>query len=325
MKKSLLVHIAVMVVAAVAGYLIAIQLTADQETISPEKKDLTKAPIAGFHKITSDVKWMLFIQHLGSLDSIDEKSAPEVNKRLEELIKLDPNFEPLYKEGVLSLSSATPDQAVKILDKACHVDHLKTNWQIPFYAGFVLSHYSKPADYAGAANYYMMAIQRSGDKPESYIISNYLRSKAKALLADKDSKIQNENYALLKVLYDEWTSQAATMKEMGGAAAGQANAQNPAGAGSGYIPDIVERLLKAAQELKNSESPTAEDLAFVAKVRGEVLAGQHLCDKCLTPYGPGEKFCGKCGSDVKVYGICAKCGAVVKGDFCSSCGTKVAK
>lgn len=318
MKKSLLTHIALMVVAIVAGYYLAVDLTARQEKITPEKKDLSKAPIAGFQKFAADVKWMFFINYLGSLKTVDDTNLTEVTKRLEEIIAYDPNFESAYKDGVLSMSVADPAKTVEILNKACQNEYLKNNWQIPFYAGFVISHHAKQPDHKEAAKFYLMAIQRAGDKPEAYLINSYLRAKAASLGQGKDDK-----FTMLQVLYDEWKTQARARRDVG-EAGGASIAGGEIATGNG-IPDLTDRLLKAAQEIKNSEKPTAEMLSLVEEIRGKVLAGQHLCLKCLTPYAAGDKFCSKCGADVKVYGTCLKCGEVLKGDFCSSCGTKAKK
>ncbi len=317
MKKSLLTHIALMVVAIVVGYYLTVNLTERQEKITPEKKDLSKAPIAGFQKFAADVKWMFFINYLGSLKTVDDQNLPEVTKRLEEIIAYDPNFESAYKDGVLSMSVADPAKTVEILNKACQNDYLKNNWQIPFYAGFVISHHAKQPDHKEAAKFYLMAIQRAGDKPEAYLINSYLRAKAAAKGQGKDEKL-----TMLEVLYDEWKNQAHARRDIGEAGAPIGSGDISTGSG---IPDLTDRLLKAAQEIKNAESPTPEMLSLVEEIRGKVLAGQHLCIKCLTPFAAGDKFCSKCGADVKVYGTCAQCGAVVKGDFCSACGAKAKK
>ncbi len=319
MKKSLLLHIALMVVAIACGYYLAAVLTAKQEGITKEKKDLAKTPIAGFHKFAADVEWMFFINYLGSLKTVDDSNLGEVTKRLEKIISYDPNFDKVYQDGVLSMSVADPATTVKILEKACENDYLKSNWQIPFYAGFVLTHHEKNPDYKAASKFFLMAIQRSGDKPEAYIVNSYLRAKAKEKGLDKDEKL-----AMLQVLYDEWKTQSKVRRDgvgEGGAPMAMGEVPPPSG-GTGIIPDLTERLLKAAQELKSSENPTKEMLSWVDKVRSDVLSGQHLCGSCLTAYAAGDKFCSKCGAEVKVWGTCKSCNAVLKGGFCSSCGAK---
>jgi len=318
MKKSLLLHIALMVVAIAFGYYLAATLTAQQEGITKEKKDISSTPIAGFHKFAADVEWMFFINYLGSLKTVDDSNLAEVTKRLEKIISYDPNFDKVYQDGVLSMSVADPETTVKILEKACENDFLKTNWQIPFYAGFVMTHHAKKPDYKAASKFFLMAIQRSGDKPEAYIVNSYLRAKAKEKGLDKDEKL-----SMVQVLYDEWKNQAKARKD--GMGEGGGIPSGDIASGNGVIPDLTERLLKAVQELKSSENPTKEMLSWVDKVRSDVLAGQHLCGSCLTPYAAGDKFCAKCGTEVKVWGTCKTCGAVLKGNFCSSCGAKSGK
>jgi hypothetical protein len=315
MKKGVLTHIALMVVAIVVGFYLASYLTKQQEEIVPEKKNISKAPIAGMHKFAADVKWMFFINYLGSLKSVDGDNSKEVSKRIEEIISYDPNFESIYKDGALSLSVEAPEKTVEILKKACDNDYLKNNWQIPFYVGFIIMHHEKKPDFNEAAKYFLMAIQRSTDR-QDYLANNYFRAKA-ASLGGKDDKL-----VMLQVLYDEWKKQAVANKEMAGEPGQIVSRESRDGLSASVIPDLTERLLKAAQEIKNSEKPTKEMLALVDEIRAKVLVGQHLCSKCLTPYAAGEKFCSKCGTQVPVYGVCSKCGAILKGDYCGSCGTK---
>jgi hypothetical protein len=315
MKKGLLPHIALIVVAVGFGWYLADNLTKRQLDIDKARADLANSPIAGFHKFASDIEWMFFINYLGSLKTVEGDNIPEVTKRLEKIIALDPNFAQVYQDGVLSLSVADPEKTVLLLEKACDNDYLKTNWQIPFYAGFVVSHHEKKPNYAKAAKFFQMALQRSGSKPESYIVNSFLRAKAKEMYPDKDDK-----FAMLKILYDEWKKDFESKRkgmapDVGGGAFAPETMMN-----TSIIPDLTERLLKAAQEAKNSESPTPELLSLVSEIRQKVLAGQHLCPNCLAPYAAGDKYCSTCGKPVDVWGICKKCGAVLKGKFCPACG-----
>lgn len=316
MKKSLLIHIVLMAVAVAAGSSLATYLSTQQMEITKEKKDLANSPIAGFHKFAADVEWMFFINYLGSLKTVDNTNLNEVTKRLQRIISYDPNFEKVYQDGVLSMSVADPEMTVKILKQACDNDYLKTNWQIPFYAGFVMTHHAKAPDHAEAANFFQMALQRAGDKPESYIVNSYIRAKAKTL------NIKEEKLAILKVLYDEWKKERDTKKDVSAT-----NGETGAAISGSAIPDLLGRLLKTAQEAKNSDDPKPSEnlLKFIDQIRSEVLTGQHLCGNCLTPSSPGEKFCSSCGNKIELWGICPKCGAVLKNGagFCGACGQSV--
>jgi tetratricopeptide (TPR) repeat protein len=312
MKKSLLVHVIVMVVAMVCGAFLAKHLYKEQFQVDPSLKDVSNVPIAGMHKFASDVDWMFFINYLGSLKKVDNDNIDDITQKLETILAYDPNFEKAYQVGVMSLSVEAPEQAVKFLEKACDSKNkkLQNNWKLPFYAGFILTHHMKEPDYAKALKFYKMAIKRSSGKPESYVVNSYLRALAHTQMKEGEKDLQP---AMLRVLFNEW--------KMGSMADGFGSMDVAGNTGS-MIPDLDSRLLKAMQEAKKA-APNNKDLGvMVEEIRTKVLVGKHLCDKCLTPYGPGEKFCSCCGNELKVYGVCPKCGTIMKGDFCTKCGYK---
>ena len=320
MKKDTVVRGLLMIVSLAAASWLALRLTPMQNEISREKKSLTKAPVAGLHKFLADVAWMRFVNFAGGLSTIDTTNVDKVSAMLKNIIAYDPNFLDSYQCGVLSISNADPKLAVKILSDACSNEHLKHNPQIPFYAGFILSRtivdqnnpdkiLSKP-DYAAATRFFRMAIQRS-PQPESYIISNYIRSKAKLRGGD-------EYYAMLAVLYDEWKMSKAGKEER-------------LDADYCRIPNIEARLMRAAREAKypvdddgRPVKPSKATLELVAKVQKEVFADNHLCENCITSTRPGDKFCVVCGKPVKQWGVCTKCGHILPGSpkFCPACGGK---
>ena len=59
MKKGTIIHVVVMVVAVIAGTMLAIKLNNDQRALIPEKAELAAIPVGGFHKFAADVEWML--------------------------------------------------------------------------------------------------------------------------------------------------------------------------------------------------------------------------------------------------------------------------
>lgn len=320
MKKDTVVRALLMIVSLAAASWLALFLTPMQNEITLEKKSLTKAPVAGLHKFLADVAWMRFVNYAGGLATIDTTNVDKVSAMLKNIIAYDPNFLESYQSGILSISNADPKLAVKILSDACSNDHLKHNVQIPFYAGFILSRtivdqnnpdkvLSEP-DYAAATRFFRMAIQRC-QQPEPYIISNYIRSKAKMLGGD-------EYYAMLKVLYDEW--------KMSRAKKGEFMEMDFC-----HIPDIQQRLMRAAREAKypvddngRPVKPSKASLELIAKVQQEVFADNHLCTRCITPTRPGDKFCTVCGLQIPVWGTCSQCKAVIpdRVNFCPACGKK---
>jgi len=254
---------------------------------------------------------MLFINYMGGLKSVDQDNVKDVIQRLEKILGYDPSFEKAYQVGVLSLTNEAPDKAVEILDKACRNDELKNNWQLPFYAGFILTHAYNFIKETGTAvelrerkiqrakkavKFFEMAIKRSS-KPEQYVINSYIRAQAKAMNPD------NDKMAALEVLFNEWNKQQGNREmEMS------------------IIPDLNQKIIKAAQELKENFPDDQKAKVLIDGVIKKVFKDQHICQKCLFAYAPGDKFCLKCGEKVEVYGICPKCNSVLKGQFCSSCG-----
>jgi len=320
MKKDTFFRLLIMVVSLALASWLALFLTPMQNEITQDRKSLTKAPVAGLHKFLADVAWMRFVNYAGGLSTIDTTNVDKVSALLKSIIAYDPNFLESYQSGILSISNADPKLAVKILEEACSNRHLRHNPQIPFYAGFILSRtivdqndpdkvLSAP-DYAAATRFFRMAIQRS-PHPESYLISNYLRCKAKM-------RGGNEYHARLEVLYEEWKMARAVRRDF----------HDPDFC---RIPDLEPRLMRAARDAKypvdddgRPAKPSPETLKLVAKVQQEVFARNHLCETCITPTRRGEKFCTVCGQPVKVWGTCSRCNHVLpeSANFCPECGLR---
>jgi len=313
MNKRLAVYLIVLIVAVVAASFLSANLVVMQKSFCPEKDNLSGSPIAGFHKFASDVQWMRLVNYLGSLNTVDESNVKQVASKLQELMKLDPNLEKIYKEGALIMSIADPAQTVKFLKTACENPYLKNNWQIPFYAGYVLMHNTKPANYTEAAKFFRMAMKRSSSESgASYVVSSYFRAKAKDLVQKK--KCNDERLALLKVLFAEWSK----------------NRKQNESAGDVVVQDLNSRLIKALKDVKvasDDYTPTAEGKKFADMVISKVFVKEHICAQCTSPYGAGEKFCSYCGTAVPVWGLCKEqtCKKPLKNGnapFCAHCGKK---
>ena len=138
MKKSIAMHIVVMIAAVLIGGSMASFLHKSQNDLAPAKSGVSRVPIGGFHKFASDIEWMRFINYMGGLKTINDENKDEVIARLDKIVKLDPNFAKAYHMGALSISNASPEKAVEFLSRACESqsEDLKSNWHIPFLAGF---------------------------------------------------------------------------------------------------------------------------------------------------------------------------------------------
>ncbi len=307
-----IVHVLIIVVAVVAGWLLGKNLHDKQIELSPTRTSLTRLPLGGFHKFLSDVEWMLFVNYLGSLNTVNNENVDKVVARLERLMSYDPNLPKIYQEGAAMISIADPGKTVEILDKACDNPNLKNNSQIPFYAGFVLVQHMDPPQHAKAVKYFKMAIERSGGKDQgnAYYTSYYYRAKAKEFADGK----MDDRLALLNVLYKEWNE--ATLNTRSDAPAAEYNSQ-----------DLKDRLLQAVRNAKNPSDdykPTDEAIKLADEVTQKVFSDAHLCHNCTAAFNPGVKFCSSCGTAVKEYGVCPYCSKVHTGArFCPEKGNKL--
>jgi hypothetical protein len=311
MKKSLVTHIAVMVIAVALGSFLASYLTAKQSEISVNRDKVSKAPLGGFNKFASDVQWMLFINYSGRISHIKKEESEEIYKRLNTILANDPDLEIAYNIGGMMISNSNPVKSAEIFMRGANNPNLKNSWQIPFYAGFVLDRYvtdqEDPQRLKKAEEMFRLAASRS--EQTSYINSYLLRTRAKRIAQNgkwSGIPVVNDKQALLCTLFDEWRK--------GG------SSEDNLSPDSLNIPDIKVRLLKAAKEAKASDPTDKNIIATINKVLKVISEDQHLCGNCLTAYDAGDKFCAQCGTGVIAYSVCPKCAAVLKGKFCSSCG-----
>ncbi|MFA7183982.1 MAG: zinc ribbon domain-containing protein [Victivallales bacterium] len=313
MKKSIITHIVVMIIAVALGWYLASSLTVQRAGIIKIEKQLSKAPLGGFNKFASDVQWMLFINYCGGLDAVKKENVDEIYKRLSGILNNDPNHEAAYEMGGMMFSVRDPKKAVEIFTRGADNPHLKDNWRLPFYAGFVLTQHMSDSDDAKrlqkAEKMFRMALARNSSLP--HILSALIRTRAKQLVKRGNWKgipIANDKHAYLCALYDEW--------RQGGGAGSEVFSGDSVGAST----DLRPMLLIAAQKAKASAPKDKNVLSTINKVMDKVLKAEHLCSKCLTPYAPGARFCSACGNKVVVYGTCKACGNILKGKYCSRCG-----
>ncbi|GEM_PF-875878 len=324
MKKSLVIHILVMLVAAFAGWMLASNVSKSYDKISPARSiKPTSKTMCGFNKFIADVQWMLFINYCGSIDSIKDQNVDEVYNRLAAILRNDPDFQKAYEIGALMISIKASDKAVELLKQGTDNPRLATNWKIPFLAGFVMNH-NVPKDKLGAlvskikadSQWFFAEAAKRSSPPEPHVISSLMRAKAEKLLnkkwkADPLIQVVNEKHALLCAWIDEAT--ASTKIKAGAEEANFSIVQSS-------VKDLTQKLLQMAAQLKKSYPDNPNVLNTITYMKANCLKGQSFCDVCLAAYAPGDKFCSSCGAQVQVYGVCEKCGAVKKGAHCSACG-----
>ena len=332
MKKSEITLYIVMVVALLLSSYLAQKLLPRELAVAKTRKEMTKAPMGGFNKLSSDIQWMLFVNYCGRQKSVTKENADIIYSKLNNILKNDPDFEKAYTIGGMMLSVRAPLKAYDILKRGAENPHLAKNSKLPFLAGFVLEHNVKDAELPErlqeAERMFKMAIKRSSS-PEYHLYSALLRTRAQLMMqGDKVWRegivLFNKKHAYLAACFDEWDkAKAANMEEggdMGGKGAIAVDSATMVSGDNGA--NLMKRMLKTCQELKKSEGSNENVMKTINLVMNKVLGSTNLCSNCLAPYAAGEKFCSQCGTAVDPYGICVKCCAVLHGPFCSNCGAK---
>ncbi len=318
MKKSLVVHVLVIVVSVGVSFWLGSDLLERHGGIAKSRSELTKAPMGGFNKFASDVHWMLFINYCGSVNSVTDDNVDEMYNRLNTILRNDPDFEKAYKIGAMMLSVQAPVRAAELLVRGATNPNLSSSWELPYLAGYVLANYVRDEDdkdrLRKAEDMLHLAVQRGNQR---HVVSLLLRIKARRI--EQRGKphdgvdIANDEHAYLCALYDEWRSSSAGEPHPG-------ILYGNFGSSGQVVSDMEGRILEAARNAKDSAPDNKDVRKTVETVMGKVLANHHLCTSCLSRYNPGDKFCSHCGSDVAVYGACKKCNAILSGRFCSVCG-----
>jgi hypothetical protein len=323
MKKSLFVHILVMVIAAVAGSFIASTLLMDQNKQASARIKVGQKSACGFNKFIADVEWMLFINYCGE-NPVKKENVNEVYSRLASIIRNDPDFEKAYEIGTSMISNEAPEKALELLKIGCDNPRLSSNSKIPFSAGFILTRYIDKKNLPAVTKklktdaevFFEMAATRSFP-PERYVISNLMRAKAAKLgktwkaKGSKDTiQVINDKHALLCA----WINEATSVN------AGKADDMYSGSIVQNSTKDMTQKVLTLSSSLKD-EYPDDPNIAkTINELKSSLLKGQNFCGKCLTVYADGDKYCSACGLKVVVYGACDKCGSVKKGAHCSACG-----
>ncbi len=317
MKKNLVLHLVVLVVAVCAAAWLAKDLKKQQDDFCKSRAMLSKTPLAGFHKLLADIKWMQFIQYCGRTEKFDDQTVAEINGMLEELFRLDPDFGKGYETGAMMIYTQDPKNAIALLEKAAKNPMLKTNWRIPYLAGFVHMRQVKgqsqaDLDHARLAKVYFEQAM-AANASQGYVLSSLIRAEA-ALMPGKPAKL-----AELMAWQKYYESRRMPMSGMPGmppvpgGLPGQGVGMPPFSMDSMafYGPDrdrVINRIVSLAQQCRAELPDNAEVTKVTGEVVGKLLADTHLCPHCYAIYGAGDRFCKDCGQPVAVYGVCAKCG-----------------
>jgi len=284
---------------------------------------------AGFGKFLSQVGWMRLLQYRGSIAKIEKEDAQRLARRYDALTDLDPMFARAYEEGALDIQFESPEEALRLLDKAMAVDKLN-NWRIPYTAGFICKFRLK--DTERALRYFEQAA-KAADHP-SYIDRSVVYLKA--------DRAKNEPMAVLNLWADYYgggpgylfrEDQAATAGRFvmeGGynPRIGNVDDRDRAFA-AGRIRQLSAQIVGDARKRMAGDASDDEKKTWQAridhaqKIVAKVGGGSHICPQCFRPYQAGDRFCSSDGTKLDVYGVCPKDGeTIVQGPYCHKCGAK---
>ena len=332
MRPGTVPLIIVFVASVVASGMLADRLNQHQGKIAQTRADVTRAPLAGFHKFAADVEWMRFIQFCGATGGVTVENADEFKDRIDGILSLDPDFGRIYYEGALMLAARKPEYALEILDRGIKNPRMAKDWRLPLTAGSTIirpqldkvyrDQEPDLAEIEKARDYFAMAVRIQG-RPD-YALSSLIRTEALLREGDYPREIKE-----LETWYEEWKRAFYGMmspygegEEYGGEM-GDGEYLMSEGGGSDYSAQVMKAMRSAARE--HSNHPQFKKLS--KEILETVFRSQHIDPNSLTAYAPGDQFSADSGKPVEVYGVCRKCGkdssgryTVLKGVFCHVCG-----
>jgi hypothetical protein len=143
------------------------------------------------------------------------------------------------------------------------------------------------------------------------------------------------DYALGKILEEDYTPMRADLVGRGATVLKQLEAAGPASASHAPVnsDSEIEKAIAARRESRpKAASPAAQPpTALDDDIEHAIAARRHspsktlgpACPHCGAPTGPDDRFCPRCGATLQL--SCPHCGTAAQaGDqFCAKCGTKL--
>ena len=320
MKKTDIVKALILILAVVLNVKTIKSMHSDQVKISPDRAKISGKPVASFHKFWADVKWMLFIQHMGSIDLTTEKNSKDLYQEAKDILDLDPGFYKVYELSALMLSAKTPDLAIDLLKKGQETHQNMNDWRLFSMAGnirhqetFFNKKVDKKEKLREAIGFYRLALKKPGVMP--VLEKTYIKTRAQYEFEGNDKR------PLIIAELTEWSKYVTN--KMAGSEYGME--------GDGDMMMSLEEntkgdILSIIQQVKRQHPNDLEGKKTSQKMLNSLFKGIHVCGKCYNEYAAGHKFCTECRNPVKVFGICPnrQCGKVhSNGKFCEHCGTNV--
>ncbi len=323
MKKSSIVKTLILILAVVLNVMVMRSLHVEQLKINKDRATMSKLPLASFHKFWADVKWILYIQKLGSIELSTENNSRDFYNDAMSIVSLDPSFYKVYEISSLMLSSKTPDLAIDLLRKGQTTQKLSNDWRLFSMAGNICQQQtilSKLTDkninlISDAIGYYREAMKR--ENFNTTIRKSYMKLRAQEV----HFKDNNKNIIVAELKeWEKFVNENFLSEEMGATVGGEL---------AYALDDDSERdILSLIQQIKRDAPEDLEGKKLIDNMIKSILKDLNTCRNCYAVYHPGDKFCSNCSGPVKIVGVCVNtnCGKVNRGgNFCEFCGTKVVR
>ena len=322
MNKSNIIKVLIFILALGLNVKTIQSIHTEQLAINQDRAKVSKLPMASFHKFWADVKWMLYIQYMGSIDLTTEKNSKDLYEEAKSILELDPGFYKVYEISALMLSAKTPDYAVDLLTMGQDTQQNKDDWRLYQLAGNIRhqeTFFNKKANrlekIQDAIGFYREALKKPGVMP--VLEKTYIKIKA------QEKFEQDKNINLLVAELQEWDkyiNEKSLSPEYGMEAEGDMMLS--------VDEDTKGNILSIIQRIKREVPEDLTGKGTSQKLLKSIFRDIKVCGNCYIQYKAGEKFCTSCSNPVKVFGICpsAQCGKVHRGGkFCQHCGTVVQK
>lgn len=316
MKKSTIIKVLIFLLAVGLNVKTIRSIHAEQAAVNTDRARVSKMPMASFHKFWADVKWMLYIQYMGSIDLTTEKNSKDLFEEAKSILDLDPGFYKVYEISALMLSAKTPDYAVELLERGQKTQQNKDDWRLYQLAGNIRhqeTFFNKKANrlkkISEAIGFYRLALTKPGVMP--VLEKTYIKIKAQ----EKYEQDKNTNLLVAELQeWDKYINEKALSPGYGMEGEGDMMLS--------VDEDTKANILSLIQRIKREVPEDITGKGTSQKLLKSIFQDIKTCGNCYVKYEAGDNFCTNCSNPVKPYGICpnVECGKVHRGGkFCQHC------
>jgi hypothetical protein len=281
-------------------------------------------PTAGFDAAVADFMWMRtnLRRQPKMKEGLSAEEKKDFQKREAELllrgyntvVSLDPTFKKAYNFAILRIMSDLPEKAIALAEMAmtyCPQDRK----EFAEIAGHIASTVRK--DNKQAFGFYGICVE--GGPTKDYIGRRYLRT---GLRIEGIDPYLNDLPVLAQRIfyYNKVRTELNAKSEQGSGMEGEGSMGMDSGMGENWIQPIVLQNVRDFMLRAVVEKPAADLVTKIKAIYDSMKPAGHACSRCYSFYEAGDKFCSSCGFTLEVFGVCAKDGTILKGDFCHECG-----